>query len=77
MRARWLSQVTVTSSITVPSSSSSRFTAAAESLQQVRQHLKKLQELEQKFTYDNDPITQKKAFLESRTLELLKNLLSK
>uniref|UniRef100_A0A3B3CJ31 STAT transcription factor protein interaction domain-containing protein n=1 Tax=Oryzias melastigma TaxID=30732 RepID=A0A3B3CJ31_ORYME len=53
------------------------FTAAAESLQQVRQHLKKLQELEQKFTYDNDPITQKKAFLESRTLELLKNLLSK
>ncbi|XP_036071904.1 signal transducer and activator of transcription 1a isoform X2 [Oryzias melastigma] len=52
------------------------FTAAAESLQQVRQHLKKLQELEQKFTYDNDPITQKKAFLESRTLELLKNLLS-
>ncbi|XP_078791969.1 signal transducer and activator of transcription 1a isoform X8 [Oryzias latipes] len=52
------------------------FTAAAESLQQVRQHLKKLQELEQKFTYDNDPITQKKAFLEARTLELLKNLLS-
>ncbi|XP_030008847.1 signal transducer and activator of transcription 1a isoform X3 [Sphaeramia orbicularis] len=52
------------------------FTAAAETLQQVRQHLKKLQELEQKFTYDNDPITQKKAFLESRALDLLKNLLS-
>ncbi|XP_047432793.1 signal transducer and activator of transcription 1a isoform X1 [Mugil cephalus] len=52
------------------------FTAVAESLQQVRQHLKKLQELEQKFTYDNDPITQKKAFLEARALELLKNLLS-
>ncbi|KAM9766412.1 signal transducer and activator of transcription 1a isoform 1-T2 [Menidia menidia] len=52
------------------------FTAVAESLQQVRQHLKKLQELEQKLTYENDPITQKKAFLESRALELLKNLLS-
>ncbi|XP_044043216.1 signal transducer and activator of transcription 1a isoform X4 [Siniperca chuatsi] len=52
------------------------FTAVAESLQQVRQHLKKLQELEQKFTYDSDPITQKKAFLEGRALELLKNLLS-
>ncbi|XP_045908515.1 signal transducer and activator of transcription 1a isoform X5 [Micropterus dolomieu] len=52
------------------------FTAVAESLQQVRQHLKKLQELEQKFTYDSDPITQKKTILEARALELLKNLLS-
>uniref|UniRef100_A0A669EJH7 Signal transducer and activator of transcription n=1 Tax=Oreochromis niloticus TaxID=8128 RepID=A0A669EJH7_ORENI len=52
------------------------FTAVAESLQQVRQHLKKLQELEQKFTYENDPITGKKAYLEARALELLKNLLS-
>ncbi|XP_028255514.1 signal transducer and activator of transcription 1a isoform X2 [Parambassis ranga] len=52
------------------------FTAVAECLQQVRQHLNKLQELEQKFTYDNDPITQKKAHLEARALELLKNLLS-
>ncbi|KAI4796362.1 hypothetical protein KUCAC02_027813 [Chaenocephalus aceratus] len=52
------------------------FTAVAESLQQVRQHLKKLQELEQKLTYESDPITQKKAFLEARALELLKNLLS-
>nr|AMA10944.1 signal transducer and activator of transcription 1 variant 2 [Acanthogobius hasta] len=52
------------------------FTAVAECLQQVRQHLKKLQELEQMFTYDSDPITQKKALLEARALELLKNLLS-
>lgn len=59
------------------SSSCCRFTAVAESLQQVRQHLKKLQELEQKFTYDSDPITQKKSFLEARALDLLKNLLSK
>lgn len=60
-----------------PSFSSCRFTAVAESLQQVRQHLKKLQELEQKFTYESDPITEKKAYLESRALELLKNILSK
>ncbi|XP_011604583.1 signal transducer and activator of transcription 1a isoform X2 [Takifugu rubripes] len=52
------------------------FTAVAESLQQVRQHLKKLQELEQKLTYESDPITQKKAILEARALELLKNILS-
>ncbi|KAJ0062400.1 hypothetical protein NL108_011001 [Boleophthalmus pectinirostris] len=52
------------------------FTAVAECLQQVRQHLKKLQEQEQMFTYDCDPITQKKALLEARALELLKNLLS-
>uniref|UniRef100_A0A8C2WP89 Signal transducer and activator of transcription n=1 Tax=Cyclopterus lumpus TaxID=8103 RepID=A0A8C2WP89_CYCLU len=52
------------------------FTSAAESLQQVRQHLKKLQELEQKFTYDDDPIAQKKAYLEARALDLLKDLLS-
>uniref|UniRef100_A0A8C6L5X1 Signal transducer and activator of transcription n=1 Tax=Nothobranchius furzeri TaxID=105023 RepID=A0A8C6L5X1_NOTFU len=52
------------------------FTAVAESLQQVRQHLKKMHELEQNFTYENDPIPQKKVFLESRALELLKTLLS-
>ncbi|XP_034035108.1 signal transducer and activator of transcription 1-alpha/beta-like isoform X2 [Thalassophryne amazonica] len=52
------------------------FTVVAESLQQVRQHLKKLQELEQKFTYDNDPITQNKEFMEARALELLKTLLT-
>ncbi|KAM4537726.1 signal transducer and activator of transcription 1a isoform 5-T6 [Fundulus diaphanus] len=52
------------------------FTAVAEALQQVRQQLKKMLELEQKFTYENDPISQKKAHLENRALELLKNLLS-
>ncbi|XP_061685246.1 signal transducer and activator of transcription 1a isoform X2 [Syngnathoides biaculeatus] len=52
------------------------FTTVAETLQQFRQHLKKLLELEQKFTYESDPITQKKDFLEARALELLKNLLS-
>lgn len=52
------------------------FTAVAESLLQFRQHLLKLQELEQKLTYDSDPITQKKAFLEARVHDVLKNLLS-
>lgn len=61
----------------LPLSDRGRFTAVAESLQQVRQHLKKLQELEQKLTYESDPITQKKAILEARALELLKNILSK
>uniref|UniRef100_A0A8C7T9Q0 Signal transducer and activator of transcription n=1 Tax=Oncorhynchus mykiss TaxID=8022 RepID=A0A8C7T9Q0_ONCMY len=51
------------------------FTAVAESLQQVRQQLKELQELEQKYTYDNDPIKQQKGFLEGRALALFRNLL--
>uniref|UniRef100_A0A674F6N9 Signal transducer and activator of transcription n=1 Tax=Salmo trutta TaxID=8032 RepID=A0A674F6N9_SALTR len=51
------------------------FTAVAESLQQVRQQLKELQELEQKYTYDNDPIKQQKGFLEGRALSLFRNLL--
>ncbi|XP_045071701.1 signal transducer and activator of transcription 1-alpha/beta isoform X2 [Coregonus clupeaformis] len=51
------------------------FTAVAESLQQVRQQLKELQELEQKYTYDNDPITQQKGFLEGRALALFRNIL--
>lgn len=42
------------------------FTLLAESLQQVRQQLKKLEELEQKYSYEGDPITQKKQFLEER-----------
>ncbi|XP_045075244.1 signal transducer and activator of transcription 1-alpha/beta-like isoform X2 [Coregonus clupeaformis] len=53
------------------------FTAVAESLQQVRQQLKELQELEQKYTYDNDPITQQKGLLEGRALALFRNLLER
>ncbi|XP_077599755.1 signal transducer and activator of transcription 1a [Stigmatopora nigra] len=52
------------------------FTAVAETLKEFHQHLKKLQELEQKFTYENDPITQNKEFFEGQCLELQKNLLS-
>nr|XP_046218712.1 signal transducer and activator of transcription 1-alpha/beta-like [Oncorhynchus gorbuscha] len=51
------------------------FTAVAEGLQQVRQQLKKLQELEQKYTYENDPITQGKSTLEERALILFKTLI--
>ncbi|XP_062303048.1 signal transducer and activator of transcription 1a [Osmerus eperlanus] len=51
------------------------FTAVAECLQQLRQQLKKLQELEQKYTYERDPITQQKGFLEGRTLTLFRTLI--
>ncbi|NWW20125.1 STAT1 protein, partial [Falcunculus frontatus] len=51
------------------------FTTVAESLQQVRQQLKKLEELEQKFTYDPDPITKNKQFLQDLTHSLFKQLI--
>ncbi|NWT84498.1 STAT1 protein, partial [Lanius ludovicianus] len=51
------------------------FTTIAESLQQVRQQLKKLEELEQKFTYDPDPITKKKQFLQDLSHTLFKQLI--
>ncbi|NWW38717.1 STAT1 protein, partial [Panurus biarmicus] len=51
------------------------FTIVAESLQQVRQQLKKLEELEQKFTYDPDPITKNKQFLQDLTHKLFQQLI--
>ncbi|KAM9123288.1 signal transducer and activator of transcription 1-alpha/beta isoform 1-T4 [Pangshura tecta] len=51
------------------------FTIVAESLQQVRQQLKKLEELEQKFTYEPDPITKNKQVLQDRTCSLFKQLI--
>ncbi|MGH0117047.1 UNVERIFIED_CONTAM: hypothetical protein FKN15_028159 [Acipenser sinensis] len=51
------------------------FTIVAESLQQVRQQLKKLEELEQKYTYENDPITRKKHSLEDRAQLLFRSLM--
>ncbi|NXJ06410.1 STAT1 protein, partial [Odontophorus gujanensis] len=51
------------------------FTIIAESLQQVRQQLKKLEELEQKLTYDPDPITKNKQVLQDRTHSLFKQLI--
>ncbi|NWZ57824.1 STAT1 protein, partial [Haliaeetus albicilla] len=53
------------------------FTIVAESLQQVRQQLKKLEELEQKFTYDPDPITKNKQVLQDRTYSLFKQLIQR
>uniref|UniRef100_A0A672P1L7 Signal transducer and activator of transcription n=1 Tax=Sinocyclocheilus grahami TaxID=75366 RepID=A0A672P1L7_SINGR len=52
------------------------FTSLGESLLQLRQQRKKLLELEQKFTYDNDPITLSKSTLEDRIMLNLKNLIT-
>ncbi|XP_006767137.2 PREDICTED: signal transducer and activator of transcription 1-alpha/beta isoform X1 [Myotis davidii] len=51
------------------------FTVVAESLQQVRQQLKKLEELEQKYTYEHDPITKNKQALSDRTFSLFQQLI--
>ncbi|XP_028924835.1 signal transducer and activator of transcription 1-alpha/beta isoform X1 [Ornithorhynchus anatinus] len=51
------------------------FTGVAESLQQVRQQLKKLEELEQKYTYEQDPITKSKQGLWDRTHGLFQQLI--
>ncbi|XP_057182246.1 signal transducer and activator of transcription 1a isoform X2 [Triplophysa rosa] len=52
------------------------FTSVGESLLQLRQQLKKLLELEQKLTYEKDPITVSKATLEERIMSNLKNLIT-
>lgn len=49
----------------------------AESLQQVRQQLKKLEELEQKYTYEHDPITKNKQALWDRTFNLFQQLIQR
>lgn len=54
-----------------------RFTIVAESLQQVRQQLKKLEELEQKYTYEHDPITKNKQALWDRTFSLFQQLIQR
>ncbi|NXT43446.1 STAT1 protein, partial [Pelecanoides urinatrix] len=51
------------------------FTIVAESLQQVRQQLRKLEELERKSAYDPDPITKNKQVLQDRTYSLFKQLI--
>ncbi|XP_051550574.1 signal transducer and activator of transcription 1-alpha/beta-like [Myxocyprinus asiaticus] len=52
------------------------FTSIGESLLQLRQQLKKLLELEQKFTYDSDPITHSKSTLDDRIMSNLKTLIT-
>jgi hypothetical protein len=54
-----------------------RFTIVAETLQQIRQQLKKLEELEQKFTYEPDPITKNKQVLSDRTFLLFQQLIQR
>ncbi|KAK2904780.1 hypothetical protein Q8A67_006579 [Cirrhinus molitorella] len=51
------------------------FTVVAECLQQIRQQLKKVQELVQKFTYNNDPLTLGKSQLDEQALLLFKNII--
>ncbi|XP_053327825.1 signal transducer and activator of transcription 1-alpha/beta [Spea bombifrons] len=51
------------------------FTSIAKGLQQVLQQLKKLEELEQKLTYEGDPITNSKQFFQERTQSLFKQLI--
>uniref|UniRef100_A0A672RTZ2 Signal transducer and activator of transcription n=1 Tax=Sinocyclocheilus grahami TaxID=75366 RepID=A0A672RTZ2_SINGR len=51
------------------------FTVVAECFQQIRQQLKKVQELVQKFTYNNDPLTLGKSQLNDQALALFKNLI--
>ncbi|XP_073701177.1 signal transducer and activator of transcription 1-like [Garra rufa] len=51
------------------------FTVVAECLQQIRQQLKKVQELVQKYTYNNDPLTLGKSQLDEQALSLFKNLI--
>ncbi|RXN09234.1 signal transducer and activator of transcription 1-alpha beta-like isoform X1 [Labeo rohita] len=52
------------------------FTSLGESLLQLRQQLKKLLELEQKFTYESDPITLIKTTLEDRIMSNFKTLIT-
>lgn len=54
-----------------------RFTALGECLLQVHQQLKKLLELEQKYSYPQDPITLSRGSLEERALTQLKTLITK
>lgn len=54
-----------------------RFTALGECLLQVHQQLKKLLELEQKYSYHQDPITLSRGSLEERALTQLKTLITK
>ncbi|XP_031437465.1 signal transducer and activator of transcription 1-like [Clupea harengus] len=51
------------------------FTSVAESLKQVQLQLRKLQELVQKYTYENDPINQGVNSLEERAMVQLKNVI--
>lgn len=51
------------------------FTTIAKSLQQIRQQLKKLEELEQKLAYESDPITNNKQALQERTQLLFKQVM--
>lgn len=54
-----------------------RITSLAESQLQIRQQIKKLEELQQKVSYKGDPIIQHRPALEEKIVDLFGNLLKR
>lgn len=54
-----------------------RITSLAESQLQIRQQIKKLEELQQKVSYKGDPIVQHRPALEERIVDLFRNLMKR
>lgn len=55
----------------------SRITSLAESQLQIRQQIKKLEELQQKVSYKGDPIIQHRPALEEKIVDLFRNLMKR
>lgn len=54
-----------------------RITSLAESQLQIRQQIKKLEELQQKVSYKGDPIIQHRPALEEKIVDLFRNLMKR
>lgn len=54
-----------------------RITSLAESQLQIRQQIKKLEELQQKVSYKGDPIIQHQPALEEKIVDLFRNLMKR
>lgn len=54
-----------------------RITSLAESQLQIRQQIKKLEELQQKVSYKGDPIIQHRPALEEKIVHLFRNLMKR
>ena len=54
-----------------------RITSLAESQLQIRQQIKKLEELQQKVSYKGDPIIQHRPVLEEKIVDLFRNLMKR
>ena len=57
--------------------SAPRITSLAESQLQIRQQIKKLEELQQKVSYKGDPIIQHRPALEEKIVDLFRNLMKR